>query len=157
MTAPPFTHPEANCLGVDPNLFFPEQGSPHDQVDKALAICATCPARQACLDHALEYGEPGIWGGTTGRQRRQMVTLKLSTPPSRAKRGAHTFNMRPPGRTKTQILAELQAHRGWVHASVVAERVGIQQQSVSRAMARLRDEGLVDHENGGYYRFKATV
>lgn len=157
MTAPPFTHPEANCLGVDPNLFFPEQGCPAEQVDKALAVCAVCPARRECLEHALEYGERGIWGGTTGRQRKEMRSLKLSEPPARAKRGARTHNMRPPGRTRTQILAELQAHRGWVHASVVAERVGIQQQSVSRDMARLRDEGLVDHESGGYYRFKATV
>lgn len=152
MTAPPFNPPDANCKGANTALFYPEQGSPDDQVDKALAVCRDCPAKQACLDHALEYGEPGIWGGTTGRQRRDMRLLKLDAPPPRIPRGAQSFNPRPPGRTRAQILAELKAQKGWVHSQLIAERVGVQPAAVKRAMLRLRDDGLVEHERGGYYR-----
>lgn len=32
-------------------------------------MCAGCPVRNECLAHALEYDEPGIWGGTTKKER----------------------------------------------------------------------------------------
>lgn len=39
----------------------------------ALAICHTCPVREKCLDHALEFEPYGIWGGMT---QRQLTTLR---------------------------------------------------------------------------------
>ncbi len=37
----------------------------------ARAVCAGCPAREPCLNYALANPElVGIWGGTTGRERR---------------------------------------------------------------------------------------
>lgn len=49
------------CRTNDPELFFAE--SPAD-VEYAKTLCATCPARLACLAGALERGEPwGVWGG----------------------------------------------------------------------------------------------
>lgn len=42
-------------------LFFSEEL--HD-IARAKAICAKCPVRGECLDHALAVGEPwGVWGG----------------------------------------------------------------------------------------------
>jgi WhiB family redox-sensing transcriptional regulator len=45
----------------EPDLWFAE--SPAD-VEQAKARCGGCPIQQACLDGALERGEPwGVWGG----------------------------------------------------------------------------------------------
>jgi WhiB family redox-sensing transcriptional regulator len=49
------------CWLGDPDLFFAE--SPAD-VERAKALCAGCPAREACLSGALRRREPyGVWGG----------------------------------------------------------------------------------------------
>ena len=61
---------EANCRGVDPGLFYPERG---DDVTEPKAVCAGCTVRTPCLERALELNDDeGIWGGTSGRQRRLM-------------------------------------------------------------------------------------
>jgi WhiB family transcriptional regulator, redox-sensing transcriptional regulator len=45
----------------DPDVFFAEK--PAD-VWQARALCRQCPVRSACLEGALERGEPwGVWGG----------------------------------------------------------------------------------------------
>jgi hypothetical protein len=61
----------AACRGMGPDLFFPAQG---EDVDPARAICARCAVRQECLDYILaaEPGAPGVWGGTTGMDRRRL-------------------------------------------------------------------------------------
>lgn len=60
----------ANCLGADPDLFFPGAGeSSHD----AKEICRGCTVRLDCLEFALTNGEKfGIWGGLTERERRRL-------------------------------------------------------------------------------------
>lgn len=58
----------AACAGVDPELFFPDRG---ESTAPAKAVCAGCPVRAECLDHALVNVERfGIWGGTSERERR---------------------------------------------------------------------------------------
>ena len=42
--------PFASCRSLDPDLFFPETANDEDA---AKAVCAACPVREACLDHAL--------------------------------------------------------------------------------------------------------
>lgn len=60
----------ANCLGLDPALFFPGQG---ESTKEAKAVCTGCTVRVECLDYALETGERfGIWGGKSERERRRM-------------------------------------------------------------------------------------
>ena len=62
----------AACVGADPDLFFPPEEGGKGQARKAKAICAGCPVRVECLDHALRHGEHwGIWGGVPERDRRQ--------------------------------------------------------------------------------------
>src|ERR1700758_5525879 len=57
----------ANCLGVDPDLFFPERGA---STKEAKAVCNNCEVRLDCLEYALRHGEKfGIWGGMSGRGR----------------------------------------------------------------------------------------
>lgn len=59
---------EANCLGVDPELFYPGRG---ESVTDPKAVCAGCVCREPCLEYALAYDDDmGIWGGTTGSERR---------------------------------------------------------------------------------------
>ena len=57
----PTWHDFANCLGVDPDLFFPERGA---STKEAKEVCRGCVVRDDCLEYALQNGEKfGIWGG----------------------------------------------------------------------------------------------
>ena len=60
----------ANCLGVDPDLFFPERGA---STREAKGVCKGCEVRLECLEYALAHGEKfGIWGGLSERERRRV-------------------------------------------------------------------------------------
>ena len=61
---------QANCLGVDPDLFFPERGA---STREAKEVCRGCVVRLECLEYALANGEKfGIWGGMSERERRRI-------------------------------------------------------------------------------------
>jgi len=60
----------SNCLGVDPDLFFPERGA---STREAKDVCRACVVRMDCLEFALQNGEKfGIWGGMSERERRRI-------------------------------------------------------------------------------------
>ena len=60
----------SNCLGVDPDLFFPERGA---STREAKEVCRGCIVREDCLEFALANGEKfGIWGGMSERERRRI-------------------------------------------------------------------------------------
>jgi WhiB family redox-sensing transcriptional regulator len=60
----------ANCLGVDPDLFFPERGA---STREAKEVCRGCVVRDDCLEYALTNSEKfGIWGGMSERERRRI-------------------------------------------------------------------------------------
>jgi WhiB family transcriptional regulator, redox-sensing transcriptional regulator len=61
------------CRHSDPELFFPVTaiGPAASQVARAKAVCRRCPVRDQCLEFALDSGQAfGVWGGTTGEERR---------------------------------------------------------------------------------------
>lgn len=61
----------AACQGVDPEIFYPVSD---EEAEQALAICGSCPVREACLEYALTNRErEGVWGGATERERRRML------------------------------------------------------------------------------------
>ncbi|MFG2823971.1 WhiB family transcriptional regulator [Kitasatospora sp. NPDC048365] len=67
----------AACRSEDAQLFFHpsgERGQAHDDREAAAKrICATCPVRTRCLEHALTVREPyGVWGGLTEDERRAL-------------------------------------------------------------------------------------
>jgi WhiB family redox-sensing transcriptional regulator len=67
---PPEWHAKAACRGMAG--FLPQRGE-WRQMRAAVAVCAGCPVRDRCLSEALD--DPrlvGVWGGTTGRDRRAM-------------------------------------------------------------------------------------
>src|SRR5690606_5036813 len=58
-----------NCLGIDPDLFFPERGV---STREAKEVCRACVVRVECLEFAHANGEKfGIWGGMSERERRR--------------------------------------------------------------------------------------
>lgn len=58
------------CRDADPDLFFPERGSPGDSAKR---VCVTCPVRIECLEYALANSERyGVWGGLTERERTRL-------------------------------------------------------------------------------------
>ena len=60
----------ANCLGVNPDLFFPERGQ---STKEAKEVCQGCVVRVDCLEYALRNNEHfGVWGGLSGRERRRI-------------------------------------------------------------------------------------
>ena len=67
-----FMH-NAACRGTyDPEWWWPVSGDAAD-AQQALAVCATCPVVEPCLNYALENREDqGIWGGTTPIQRQHI-------------------------------------------------------------------------------------
>lgn len=62
------------CRGEDPSLFFHPDGErgPAREAREAAAkaICASCPVRTLCAEHALTVREPyGVWGGLSEDDR----------------------------------------------------------------------------------------
>jgi WhiB family redox-sensing transcriptional regulator len=69
----------ARCLGADPELFYPAPES-DDGSAEAKAICAVCPVREPCLEHAITHREKqGVWGGLDERERRRLVRQRRRT------------------------------------------------------------------------------
>lgn len=81
---------EASCKGLDPDLFFPERGEPTAHIK---AVCEGCPVKAECLALGLELDGPGVWGGTSERER---VGLRAGQPRSRVcVRCGETFTFEP--------------------------------------------------------------
>ena len=68
---------QAACLGMDPDLFFPERGA---STREAKSICRTCVVNGECLEYALANAEKfGIWGGMSERERRRIRRLRAQS------------------------------------------------------------------------------
>ena len=62
---------QRKCRDMDPVIFFPNDGV---GVQAAQRICAECPVKVTCLEHALaDRICHGVWGGTSERERRRML------------------------------------------------------------------------------------
>jgi WhiB family transcriptional regulator, redox-sensing transcriptional regulator len=79
---------KAACLGLyeksGEDLFFspdnpggPKNGrgikGERERIEKAKAICVTCPVMWECLDYAITNESHGIWGGMTDAERRKVT------------------------------------------------------------------------------------
>jgi hypothetical protein len=89
------------CAESFPDAFFTEEKSEsnilrgdkvvvqtwarYDHEKEAKAICAECPYKIRCLEYALKNHEQGIWGGTTERDRRRILTAIKTNQVSRRK------------------------------------------------------------------------
>jgi AraC-like DNA-binding protein len=111
----------AACSGVDPDVYHPEQGQPSGL---ALARCAGCPARLACLALALRAEDPeareGWYGGLGPADRNDAATvLHLETP-------------EPPPPGPAIEAARLRA-TGWT-VNHIAAHVGCSRRTVQRRL-----------------------
>ncbi|WP_017602998.1 WhiB family transcriptional regulator [Nocardiopsis alkaliphila] len=64
----------AACLGEDLSLFFGPEGERQAERElrerRAKRLCAGCPVRTSCLDHAVSRPEKyGTWGGLNEEER----------------------------------------------------------------------------------------
>ncbi len=72
---------EAACAGKWTSVFYAplsseDRSSRRSREARAKAVCALCPVRSECLDHAIAHDERyGIWGGLNGRERRRRIAL----------------------------------------------------------------------------------
>jgi WhiB family transcriptional regulator, redox-sensing transcriptional regulator len=65
------------CTSIPPATFFPSDGA---GVEVARKICASCPVREACLEHALVNRiDHGVWGGCSERERRRILKRRRAT------------------------------------------------------------------------------
>lgn len=54
-----------------------------DEANYARTLCGLCPAKQECLDYALQFhGLSGIWGGLDRKERYIMQVANDITPTS---------------------------------------------------------------------------
>ena len=61
---------DANCIGEDPDLFFPDRGA---STRKAKELCNSCVVQEHCLEYSIVNNEKfGIWGGLSERERRKI-------------------------------------------------------------------------------------
>jgi WhiB family redox-sensing transcriptional regulator len=66
-----------NCRFEPPSTFFPSDGV---GVEVAKRVCESCPAKEQCLEYALENRiDHGVWGGTSERQRRRILKKRRIT------------------------------------------------------------------------------
>ena len=86
---------QAACRGKPTGWWYPPAGQYGPTAKQAVQICATCPVQGPCRDAGT--GEPGIWGGVSGQQRRYR-TRDTTTAPR---------NGRPLGPIPTRILDAL--------------------------------------------------
>lgn len=70
---------QAACRGLDPAIFYPSTED-DAEAEPAKEVCAQCPIRLACLEHALTRREKdGVWGGATEKERRRMIRQRRRT------------------------------------------------------------------------------
>lgn len=61
---------DGNCIGTDPDMFFPTRG---ESTNDAKQCCVGCRVRTECLDYAMvnKLGF-GVWGGLSERERKRL-------------------------------------------------------------------------------------
>ncbi|ASY34803.1 putative WhiB-family transcriptional regulator [Streptomyces sp. Tu6071] len=74
-------HAEAVCRRDEAGLFFAPSKEPTaarlSREDAAKRVCADCPVRVECREHALVQPEPyGVWGGLTAAERRVLLARR---------------------------------------------------------------------------------
>jgi WhiB family redox-sensing transcriptional regulator len=72
----------AACKGRTRLFFAPKAERPQARARreaKALRLCASCPVRDACRQHAREHREYGFWGGES-EEDRHLLGFTVSAP-----------------------------------------------------------------------------
>ena len=79
---------DANCIGVDTEVFFPGPSPSLEKVAKK--ICSQCAVIDYCLNDAIKKGDShGILGGLTGRERKIEAKRRENQAKSQARRNSY--------------------------------------------------------------------
>ncbi len=105
----PAFHADALCKEYPAVNFFPERG---EDTMRARAICARCLVRDECRQAGIDGDEIGIWGGTSGKNRRDgKLDPPISVGPapkhSHAERLRIALEMRADGHRHADIAKTL--------------------------------------------------
>lgn len=79
----------AACRGSATSQWFPAKGPLSARNIDAILICRGCPVQTDCLQHAVDTGAVGIWGGCTDEQRQAMRTRTPRQPSPCGTSGAY--------------------------------------------------------------------
>lgn len=132
------------CVGADPEVFFPTQG---ESVSEAKAICAPCPIRVRCLEYALDNNiVHGIWGGASERERRRMRRARRAALVNDETAGV--------GDTHARVLELLAV--GPHTAEQLAERLGVSRNWINKTTRDLYNTQRVTRTGWHPYTYHAT-
>ena len=119
VTTPNF--PNAVCIDVDPEVFFPDESSKgsHLKIAKAKEFCFTCSHRIECLEFAIkEKITDGVWGGLSSADR------KANSAPRKYK-------------TRTNLgIKSLELRNQGLKMREIAERLNSTPTAVAKAITR---------------------
>lgn len=69
-------HAACRAQGISVEAFFPPPASKASAADGVRGVCFPCPVRLDCL--IAGDGFRGVWGGTTERERRLVLSGRLT-------------------------------------------------------------------------------
>ena len=72
----PWQFEEPSCAEIGTELFFADDKEDTSEMKLARTICNSCTHKTECLEWAIAHEEVGIWGGTTGNQRRKIKRMR---------------------------------------------------------------------------------
>jgi WhiB family transcriptional regulator, redox-sensing transcriptional regulator len=111
---------QAACKDVDPDMFFPEQGSKYKTDEAAKAVCGSCAIKFDCLQVALANNYDGVWGGLNTLDRESLKRRER-----RARRG----------RVHENSLANLRVEKSVQQAHLAAANAKRAENSAARSVA----------------------
>jgi WhiB family redox-sensing transcriptional regulator len=139
----------AVCRGMDPEIFFPNQGAGYIHAQR---ICESCPVRFPCAEAALAAGEAfGVWGGLSEVERRRILKHRAGVPVRR-----RTYDELTRERAITLYPEVRKTSRSdWSAYKAVARRLGVSDASSVAAWVRKASEAETanlshDHTSGGH-------
>jgi WhiB family redox-sensing transcriptional regulator len=120
---------QAECTGLEPELFFPEEDTAASGVYKdARKVCAGCPVQYDCLEFAVKNGiRDGMWGGRSPNERRGLVDSS----------GQRSLDIAELERSE-QVILKYKALGLKDYMSQAAGELGITRLSASRRLLRLQ-------------------
>lgn len=122
-----WSHPDAECRGMNPALFFADRGEAYSP--DAIAACGRCPVRNECLRWAIDHKEHGYWGGTTDRQRSRMRSAELDPTT---------------GHATQLVLSYLHRNAGHEYsADQIARHIDRSESTTRQACRVLHNKGLI--------------
>lgn len=108
LTSPDF--PNAKCVDIDPEVFFPEDNMGKEfnpAIWAAKEICFSCVHRQECADFAIDQEiSDGIFGGMTPKERKIGTTKKFKPRSDLGERG---LRLRVAGHSMLDIASRLDS------------------------------------------------